>query len=56
LNDKDITSGNFRPINLMAYPFNFPQPIMLFKELSAQLDSKGLEKWVGLWRLDNIDI
>jgi len=50
INTKDIESGNCRFVNLRAYPFHFPMPVMLFQELSAT------KKWLGIWRLDDIEL
>jgi len=55
-NNNDIETGNFRGVNLMTHPFNFPIPVMLFEELSAEQDMKRWGKWIGLWRLDEIDL
>lgn len=55
-NIKDIKSGNFRVVNLRAYPFNFPIPIMLFQEITAERDMKKAGKYIALWKLEDIDI
>jgi len=52
----DIASGNFRGINLRAYPFHFPIPVILFEEISAEKDMKRWGKWMALWRLDEIKV
>jgi len=52
--NNDIASGNFRGVNLRAYPFHFPIPVILFEEISAEEDMKRWGKWMALWRLDDI--
>jgi len=55
-NTKDIASGFFRPINLRAYPFSFPIPVMLFRELTSEKEMNQLHKCIVLWRLEDIEI
>ncbi|MFC1842911.1 methyltransferase domain-containing protein [Candidatus Dependentiae bacterium] len=52
----DIMTGNFRGMNLRAYPFNFPVPIMQFQEMSAEEDMQKWGKYIALWRLDDIEV
>jgi len=54
--NNNIRTGDFRGVNLRAYPFNFPIPVMLFEEMSAESDMKRWGKWLGLWRLDDIEV
>jgi len=54
--NNDIRTGNFRGVNLRAYPFHFPIPVMLFEEMSAETDMKRWGKWLALWRLDDIEV
>jgi len=56
INDQDIITGHFRPINLMSYPFYFPKPVMLFEELTGERDKKKWLRWIGVWCLDDIHI
>ena len=51
----DIVTGDWRPINLLKKPFNFPKPIMVIEENSP----KGYKKeWRGkslsLWRISDL--
>jgi len=55
-NITDIDSGNFRAVNLRAYPFNFPTPIMLFQEVTAEHDMKKIGKYMALWKLEDIEV
>jgi len=54
--NNNMQTGNFRGINLRAYPFNFPIPIMMFEEISAERDMKRWGKWMALWRLEDIEV
>jgi SAM-dependent methyltransferase len=47
----DIITGNWRPINLCAAPFNWPQPIEIVTE-----NEKGdnQDKVMGLWRISDL--
>ena len=36
--NKDIETGDWRPINLFAKPFNFPTPIYSFKDNNGTRD------------------
>ncbi len=55
-NTVDVGTGGYYPINLLVAPFNLPQPIMLFAELSAEPDAKRAGKWLCVWRLDDIQV
>jgi hypothetical protein len=55
-NTVDVSTGGFYPINLLAAPFNLPEPIMLFAELSAEPDVKRAGKWLCVWRLNDIQV
>jgi len=54
--NNNIQTGNFRGINLRTYPFNFPVPVIMFEEISAEQDMKRWGKWMALWRLEDIEI
>ena len=44
----DITTGNWRPVNLCAKPFNWPQPIeMIVEDVHGDNSAKSM----GLWRV-----
>ena len=53
-NKNDIRSGNFHFVNLQAPPFNLPEPLMTFDELSAEKDMASRRKRLCLWRLEDI--
>ena len=47
--NRDILTGQWRPLNLQAPPLNFPEPIILINE---QCPEKAYtDKSLGLWRL-----
>jgi SAM-dependent methyltransferase len=47
----DIITGNWRPINLCAAPFNWPQPIEIVTENEK---GESQDKAMGLWRLSDL--
>jgi hypothetical protein len=47
----DIVTGNWRPINLQANPFNLPRPLEIIKEGEAGENS---DKSMALWRLQDL--
>lgn len=55
-NKSDIRTGDYRPVNLQAAPFNFPEPIMSFEELSAEPAMKRQGKRLCVWRIDDLHI
>ncbi len=58
LPNKDIETGNWRPLNLQLPPFNFPQPIQLINEGCTEKNKNGTyeDKCLGLWRLADLEI
>jgi SAM-dependent methyltransferase len=50
----DIVSGDFRPINLCAPPFNVPQPLEVINEKSALGDGTFKDRSMALWRLADL--
>ena len=52
LNNKDITTGEWRTINLEKPPFNFPPPIKLINEEYNNPNYK--DKSLGLWAIEDI--
>lgn len=55
-NDAAIKTGDFRPVNLRVAPYNFPEPLMSFVELSAEGKMKRWGKRLSVWRLDGITV
>lgn len=55
--NRDITTGDWRPINLQLAPYHFPQPVDRLNEGSAEVDEDlGAfpDKSLGLWRLADL--
>jgi hypothetical protein len=52
--NKDITTGNWRPVNLMAHPFNLPEPLYLLVEECLESEEQYLDKALGLWNVSDI--
>jgi hypothetical protein len=52
----DIVTGDWRPLNLQAAPFNFPEPVKLIKEWYAEDGGRYLDKHLALWRLKDINV
>ncbi len=53
----DITTGDWRPINLERAPYNFPPPVAVINEQSDEVDDElGAfpDKSLGLWRLADL--
>ena len=50
----DISTGDWRQINLEIAPFNFPKPIALIDEKCTHTGGIYTDKRLGLWRLDDI--
>jgi hypothetical protein len=46
--NRDISSGGWRPLNLQLPPFSFPQPVELIVE------DNELGKCLGLWQLEDL--
>ncbi len=56
LRNKDITTGDWRPLNLQLSPFNFPEPVELINEECTEAGTKYSDKSLGLWKLEAIRI
>lgn len=52
----DIVAGDWRVLNLMSPPFNFPGPTFKYKEDSTLGDGKYPDKYLCLWKLNDIDV
>ncbi|SHH38862.1 class I SAM-dependent methyltransferase [Winogradskyella jejuensis] len=54
-NNKDIVSGEWRPLNFAIYPFFFPKPIELLNE-NYQGKEKYKSKSMALWEINDLRI
>lgn len=52
--NRDITTGDWRPINLEISPFNFPKPVQLIREQCSEEGGLYDDKSLGLWRINEI--
>lgn len=50
----DITTGDWRPLNLERAPFNFPPPLALLTEGCTEAEGRFLDKSLGLWALKDL--
>ncbi|MGZ0171055.1 MAG: class I SAM-dependent methyltransferase [Planctomycetales bacterium] len=53
-NDKSIDTGQWRPLNLQAAPFNLPSPFSLIDEHCTQDGGQYPDKMLGVWSVDSI--
>lgn len=53
-NDKSIETGQWRPLNLQAAPFNLPDPISFIDEHCTHDDGQYPDKLLGVWSMDSI--
>ncbi len=53
-NNYDITMGNFRLINLLRSPYNFPKEIDILWEESTESNGQCPDKSLFLWRVEDI--
>ncbi|HYP29689.1 MAG TPA: class I SAM-dependent methyltransferase [Blastocatellia bacterium] len=52
----EISTGEWRPLNLQLAPFNFPPPLKLIDERCTHSGGTYTDKCLGLWELAAIDI
>jgi hypothetical protein len=52
--NRDIETGQWRPLNLQRPPFSFPPPIRLITERCTELGGQWADKCLGLWEVDAI--
>jgi hypothetical protein len=52
--NEDITTGDWRIINLEKPPFGFPKPLMLINEKCTESNGTYADKSLGLWRTDQL--
>jgi hypothetical protein len=49
----DIITGDWRPVNLQAAPFNFPEPLVLWNEQCRE-DHRYADKSLAVWAIDSL--
>jgi hypothetical protein len=52
--NRDIITGDWRPLNLERPPFSFPPPLELLCEGCTEGDGSFADKSLGLWRLTEL--
>lgn len=50
----DITTGDWRIINLQKPPFNFPPPLLLLNEKCTEGDGTYADKSLGVWEIKSL--
>ena len=51
--NRNIVSGNWRPISLEAKPFSFPKPLARYNEQCTE-DEKYSDKSLALWKIQDL--
>ena len=54
--NRDIWTGDWRPLNLEAEPFNLAQPLELIVEGCTESEGEFADKSLGLWRIDDLSL
>jgi hypothetical protein len=54
--NEDISTGDWRPLNLEKRPFNFPKPLLIINENCTEQNGFFQDKSLGLWYLDDINL
>lgn len=54
--NQDMLTGSWRPLNLECAPFRFPRPIRLLDEQCPESEGAFADKCLGLWRIDDLRI
>lgn len=49
--NRDIATGGWRPINLQADPFNFPDPMLIINEGCSEFGGLFSDKSMALWEI-----
>jgi len=52
----DLGDGFWRVLNLQKAPFNFPEPIKLINEKCTEENNMFVDKCLGLWLIDDLNI
>lgn len=52
--NEDITTGDWRPLNLQLPPFTLPPPVEVLLEGCSEQDGLFADKSLGLWRVDTL--
>jgi hypothetical protein len=52
--NKDITTGHWRRLNLQVAPFMLPSPLAILNEQCTEGGGENADKSLGLWKIDEI--
>jgi hypothetical protein len=52
--NKDIVIGNWRPLNLLIEPFNFPRPFDILFEGCTESDGAYKDKALCVWKIEDL--
>ena len=52
--NRDIVTGDWRPINLQQAPFNLPTPLVVIDEKCLDANGAYRDKSLALWELRNV--
>lgn len=50
--NEDIVTGNWRPLNLQAAPFNFPDPLLIINEQNTAGNGDFSDKSLAVWEIN----
>lgn len=54
--NENIKIGETSPYNLQRPPFNFPKPLLIIEETTAENLSRSTRKCLGLWAFNDLDL
>jgi hypothetical protein len=54
--NRNIITGNWRPINLNEPPFSFPQPRQIYDEKCSESDNRYRDKSLALWKIASLEL
>jgi hypothetical protein len=54
--NKNIHTGDWRPLNLLAPPFSFPKSLLVINENCTEDNGIYADKSIGLWKLKTISL
>jgi hypothetical protein len=52
--NREILTGEWRPLDLQKAPFHFPSPVKLIDEKCAELGGRYADKFLGLWKIADL--
>lgn len=52
--NRDITTGDWRPLNFEAAPFQFPTPVAIINEGCTEANGKFADKSLAMWRVETL--